>query len=300
MKKKTSSKHETIIARITDSMLSIEELSSLVAEVEDAESFRRALSSSFDDLIDYETASDWNKVVRICEALAILGWGSLERVDAVAHFDGDHWNTFLINHNGIKRFRLGRWTKRKAGWSLFNPQYNESPDKPDRPSTDWMEEAGKDFAVVDSKSLASQRNKMRQVPFVISLSGSGGPASNAVRALRTSLRDLFTANLRPSIYGDAVDKIYLAFNCPITGMSENPAGLKVGAYRAKQRAFSCDLHFESGFADMSVPEQKAFVMNAVSKALDALEAKLATKKIEYNVDILRTDVELVFEAWRNS
>ena len=76
--------------------------------------------------------------MRICEALAIIGWAPRERVDAISRFNGDHQHTSFVNDQGEMRFRAGPWTKRKAGWVLFNPDFYESPDWPDRPSVDWL------------------------------------------------------------------------------------------------------------------------------------------------------------------
>ena len=86
---------------------------------------------------EYRDAREWAAAVRVCEALAIVGWGTRERVDARSHFNGDCWDTFFINSREEHRFRTGRWRKRKGGWVLFNPEYHASPDRPGMPDQSW-------------------------------------------------------------------------------------------------------------------------------------------------------------------
>ncbi len=41
----------------------------------DINTVRKELISEFDRLYDYKNITEWNKLVRVCESLAIIGWG---------------------------------------------------------------------------------------------------------------------------------------------------------------------------------------------------------------------------------
>src|SRR5260221_13606068 len=125
---------------------------------------RSALLKKFKGLAEYKDANAWARAVAVCEALAVAGWGRKERVDAIAHFNGDCWETYFINAKGEKRFLECRWTKRKKGWQPFNPEYHWSPDRPAVPYTDWREYHPKQSAPVARKDLPSQVNYLRQTP----------------------------------------------------------------------------------------------------------------------------------------
>ena len=44
---------------------------------------RENLFGEFLKYADYKNAAEWNKAVRICECLAIIGWGSHEALEAI-------------------------------------------------------------------------------------------------------------------------------------------------------------------------------------------------------------------------
>src|SRR5580765_3492783 len=100
---------------------SIESLQACLTSRRNTVKVRRALLDELAKVIEYNEALEWAAAVRICEALAIVGWGDRERVDAVSGFNGDCWETYFVNGTDELRFRQGRWSKRKAGWVLFNP-----------------------------------------------------------------------------------------------------------------------------------------------------------------------------------
>lgn len=74
-----------------------------------------ALHKLFDAHAEYDDANQWASAVRICEALAIVGWKPRERVDALSRYNGDNWETTFVNGQGEWRFRVGHWTRRKSG-----------------------------------------------------------------------------------------------------------------------------------------------------------------------------------------
>lgn len=57
----------------------------------DCEKVRAYLSAEFLKYGRYRNAEEWNRAVRLCECLAIIGWGNLEPVEAIKgiYFNGN-------------------------------------------------------------------------------------------------------------------------------------------------------------------------------------------------------------------
>lgn len=257
---------------------------------------RNELLRGIDALLEYADANQWATAVRICEALAIIGWGTREQVDAISRYNGDCWETQFVTDKDELRFRLARWSKRKAGWTLWNPEFHASPDFPDRPSVDWKQNAGTEFPIVDRDTLPSQRNYRRQMPIIMGMIGGVNTTSNSADALRMELRKHLLETMTPAAYGDAVEKFYFTFHCPFRSTAYD-ARLKIGAYNTKQKAFYSDLYFGKDFGQLSRTDQLAFISQHLLAAVDALEVKLRKRKVDYDVAAFRADVETAIDCW---
>lgn len=258
---------------------------------------RTGLFELFDAHAEYQDADQWAAAVRICESLAIVGWASRERVDAISHFNGDCWDTRFVTENEERRFREGRWTKRKSGWALFNPEYHASPDFPGKPSMGWQHFAKINFAVVDRPNLPSQRNYRKQMPIVMGRIGGTNATSEIVARLKRELTSRLRDAMRPSVYGDAVERFYFTLHCPALAESGS-AQLMVGAYNSKQKSFDCDLHFDLAFAELPPSRQREYFAVNLMAAIDSLESKLKTRGIEYDIAGFRSDVALAIASWQ--
>ena len=97
----------------------LEELQKYLLSFSDKESMREQLFSDFLKYARYRNAEEWNNAVRICEALAIIGWGNHEPVEAIRgiYFNGNP-NTYFINRDGKPRFLDAIWSKRKDGLAI--------------------------------------------------------------------------------------------------------------------------------------------------------------------------------------
>lgn len=210
-------------------------------------SVQSELLHRFDAMFEYVDANEWATAVRICEALAIIGWGSREQVDAISRFNGDAWETQFVTDKGEFRFRFAYWSKRKAGWTLWHPQFYASPDFPDRPPIDWNKQSARvKFPFVDRDSLPSQRNYRLQMPITMGMYSGENETSNAAASLRRELHQHLLDKMTPAAYGDAVERFYFTYHCP--ALSETyEAHLKIGAYNTKQKAFYSDLYFSEEF-----------------------------------------------------
>ena len=54
----------------------LKELEEFLQSQSDVEQLRERLFAEFLKYADYENAGEWNKAVRLCESLAIIGWGT--------------------------------------------------------------------------------------------------------------------------------------------------------------------------------------------------------------------------------
>ncbi|PXX45181.1 hypothetical protein [Undibacterium pigrum] len=253
----------------------------------------------FDELkqhVEYEDADQWAVAVRLCESLAIVGWGELERVDAVSHFNGDCWNTRFINGKNQSRFREGSWSKRKAGWVLRNPSYHLSPDLPDTPGHDWQRYASVDFPAVACASLPSQRNYQAQMPVIMGMYGSDNPSCLAMNEIRLALMAQLYESMRPAQYGENLEYFYFTLHGPAISEESPAPHLKVANYNANQRSFSAALYFDQTLASWSPGQQRKFYFDSLLAAIDALEEKLRKRGIEYDTQAFRADVTAAIQA----
>lgn len=85
----------------------------------DVDELREQLYAEFMKHSQYRNVREWNAAVRICEALAIIGWGAYEPVEAVrgVYFNGNP-ETYFINRHNKPRFLGAVWSKRKDGFAI--------------------------------------------------------------------------------------------------------------------------------------------------------------------------------------
>ncbi len=97
----------------------LKELRGYLSARQDAEEMRRQLLAAFMEYSQYRNALEWNTAVRICEALAIIGWGTHEPVEAIkgVYFNGNP-ETCFINRDAKPRFFNAVWSKRKDGFAI--------------------------------------------------------------------------------------------------------------------------------------------------------------------------------------
>ena len=264
---------------------------------------RRILFTLFDDRAEYRNARDWAEVVRICEALAIIGWGKRERVDAICERQENQWQTQFLAANGDYRFLNGNWTKRKAGFQLHNPEYYVSPDRPDKPAVDWKTYGrlhSAEFQIVPCDSLPTQRNKRRLSP--IALGGIGGMnlTTNVVEEHRMELYRRLRTSIPRNRYGDGLETFDMCFvSADWDGKKLKPR-LQLGRYTPKSQLYRCYLEFEPAFRKRSRPEQMEYIATNLLTALDHLAGLLRQKSVAYDMAALRSDVARVLATWQAS
>ena len=189
----------------------------------DPDFLRAYLFKEFDKVKYYETANQWNDAVRICEALAIIGWGNRDRVDAVCT-RRDQWRTTTFKSlNNDDCYRSANWLPRKAGRYMTNySDYNE-PSHPDRKSRQYTETKEEDIICTPVEKILSQRNYTVKKQFCFPGYLDGSTASWLVCDLTTQLDRIMKEVIDPIPYAHRLESF-----CVWTSV-----GWAKGAYKFK-------------------------------------------------------------------
>ena len=178
----------------------------------DVEKVRTALFADFLKHVRYQNAAEWNRAVRLCECLAIVGWGDKEPVEAVrgVYFNGNP-NTFFVNRNAEPRFLDAVWSNRKAGVAIdYNlSSFHKSPDAP------FFKESDAEVAIGDTQpiKLSHQRNWIPKNPIFITrgIANCYENSKPVIESLEKELKPALNIRMRPELYGGAINRI--VFNC---------------------------------------------------------------------------------------
>ena len=100
----------------------IEELNELevfLKSQNDIDKLRDSLFAEFLKYADYKNVEEWNNAVRVCESLAIIGWGSNEALEALrgSFFNGNPMTCFVNKHRE-PRFVEAIWSRRINGFTM--------------------------------------------------------------------------------------------------------------------------------------------------------------------------------------
>ncbi|MCM1079765.1 MAG: hypothetical protein NC344_08650 [Bacteroidales bacterium] len=180
----------------------------------DAEEIREKLFAEFLRYARYGNAGEWNRAVRLCECLAIVGWGSHEPLEAInaAWFNGNP-NTFFVNRNGKPRFLDAVWTKRKEGIAIdfVVSSFHESPDAPGMKRKKAFTDRG--IGEIQDVKLCDQRNWIPKNPVCITrgLANCYDGSKPLIESMENELKPALDRLMRPEQYGTAVNRIIL--NC---------------------------------------------------------------------------------------
>ncbi|GHS90188.1 hypothetical protein FACS189487_11560 [Campylobacterota bacterium] len=196
-----------------------------IFEIEDLGELERYLATQkstdirerlFDEFLryaEYKNATEWNKAVRLCEALAIVGWGTHEALQAGrGKFFNGNPETGFYNKFDKPRFVNAIWSKRKSGLTMENGRtsYFQSPDLEDKPSV------LSDYPInecIQDITLLNQRNWIPHAPVLITrgISNCYPSSKAAIDSIYTDLQPALKKQMRPEIYGNAIDTIII--NC---------------------------------------------------------------------------------------
>jgi len=190
----------------------LDELKEFLSTFADVEQLREELFAEFLKYCRYRNAGEWNKAVRLCECLAIAGWGDREAVEAVrgSYFNGNQ-NTYFLNRDSKPRYFDAVWSKGKEGLTI-NPTLSTFHKSPDAPHiSDIAEDMGE--CSLNNTRLDQQRNWIPKNPIFITrgLANCYENSKAMIASMETELRQMLNNGMRPEMYGNAIDRIVI--NC---------------------------------------------------------------------------------------
>ena len=198
------------MSEILEQIYEIENLAELeiFLRTQDQILIRERLLGEFDRYAFYKNASEWNKAVKICECLAIIGWGERESLEALrGKFYNGYAMTYFLNAHGEARFVEAMWSKRKTGLTMQDGDtfFHESPDTASKMLSRPVKEDIQDV------KLNSQCNWTAKNPVRITraISNCYENSRAAIESLFEDLQPALNAKMRPEIYGCAINYIKL-------------------------------------------------------------------------------------------
>jgi hypothetical protein len=311
----------------------LDELETLLSKYNTAE-ITEQLFAEFLKYCEYKNVSDWNKAVRLCECLAITGWGGHEPVQAVrgTFFNGNP-ETDFYNKFRETRYVSAIWSKRKNGFTMENDRafYLYSPNVPSKqsgkyPATECIEDI----------KLLSQRNRILCNPicFIRTIGNCYKNSKAVIESIENSLQANLDKNMTPEKYGRAINSIVfnLCFSFYDNGSCKTnyiiadeklnlkqkdfyPALLKIyrraeiekNGYYLRNRyeygnfrngIFRVSIHFERELSDMENQEQKEKMAFHIEEALGVVIGKLKKKQLKYNFDLMQDDFLKIINEWK--
>lgn len=188
----------------------ITELHEYLLGIPNVDDFREQLHIEFLKYSQYSDAREWNTAVRICEALAIVGWGKHEPIEAVrgAYFNGNP-ETYFINRYAKPRFFNAVWSKRKDGFAIDYELsfFHGCPYKPLAEPIRLSRQMGEPQDI----PLCSQRNWIPKNPIRIirGIANCYESSQQLIDSIEKELMPKLDRSMRPKLYGTAIDTIIL-------------------------------------------------------------------------------------------
>lgn len=278
---------------------------------EHASDVRPLLLAEYDRLFHYRNIEEWNALVRVCEALAVVGWGERQPVEALAaRWVNGSWYTTLRTrefeklsaHGNCNTNTEAQWVKRGSSFAL-----SDSDDTLDRR-----------VAGFSSQRVPLPKNPLRLGRRVANHQKSATAFVAALSALDLRLN----RELAGESYGEDFDhvEIFCAFSnhddehVTVRGEyfhdeKDVPKGLTVRHYVRPRLDFGKlsrkhDLwhwrvvrHFTRAEGELPLTAQKQLFREDLFSILEALQQRLAKKRLRYDVVRLRRDLERLLEAW---
>lgn len=321
------------------SIYNIEDLKELEEYLilQDIAVIRKQVYAEFLKYSHYKNAQEWNKAVRVCESLAIIGWGEHEPVQAVRgmFFNGNP-ETGFFNRFREPRFVDAIWSKRKNGYTMEEGRtiYHWSPDLPNK-QTDLNYSTKEDIRDI---SLQSQRNWIPHNPVLITrgISNCYESTKVVIESIDKDLQKRLDHEMRPELYGNVIDRLIIICSysyydndsCKTNHIIADeslklkqkdfyPQLLKIyskkeieengyylrnryeyGSFRNGQVKVS--INFEKELSEMNSTEQKQKISYHIEEAVSVIVEKLKKKKITYNFDLMQQDFLKIITEWKES
>lgn len=313
----------------------LQQLKTLLSGFPDMARLREELYGEFLTYSGYRNADEWNRAVRLCECLAIVGWGDREPLEAIrgTYFNGNP-NTYFINRDSVPRFMDAVWSKRAEGVAIdFSRStihdLTESNNATQRFSENFIGE-------VQNISLKSQRNWIAKNPILITrgLANCYENSRPVIESMDKELMPELNRRMRPDLYGNAIDRIVLHcafsfyddYHCKTNYIIADeslrlkqkdfyPALLAMysekeiedngyylrnrftyGPFRADTGTTRIVIVFEKEFSELPQTRQKELLCEYFLHAVRQCAKRIA-KRIDYNFDIMISDFSAILHEW---
>lgn len=289
---------------------SLDELHEFI-NLKTADVLRPKLLQEFEKFIDYKNISDWNQLVRICEALRITNWGELEPYEAIASkwINGSYYswlqNKFFEQKNNSHK----GWNKQGNSFVI---------DELDNDKTDYS-----------ITTLKTQRNKLPKAPIRFTRSGNYQKSLQPLIDKLDHLKELLIKETKPELYGDTFS--YIGLNLSFSNHDDDYETVRAEYYHKEEdvpkelllhkegipqyyirpRLKISNLstkenelrllvtrHFPKAFGYYNFEEQKAILLEDILEIIETLQIKLKKKKLPYHTDLLRKDIIQIFSLWK--
>ncbi len=314
----------------------IDELRGYLTDRPDADKLREQLYACFLEHSQYSNASGWNAAVWLCEALAIVGWGAHEPLEAVrgVWFNGNP-ETYFVDRNGKPHYLDAVWSRRKGGLAIdFGQSFLYG--SPDRPSVEPIRLSnpvgeGQDIA------LAEQRNWIPKNPvrIVRGLDNCYENSRPVVESVEKELVPRLNKAMRPESYGAELNTIILNlsfsfydnYHCKTNyiiadeswkltrkdfyskllelysqeEIDDNGYYLRnrfsCGPFRKDTGTVRVEIVLEREFSQHPVEEQKRMLGEYLVEAVERV-AKRLERKVDYDFQLMISDFKAVLAAWQ--
>lgn len=323
----------TEIFKISD----LEGLRTFLFGKHDRNAIREQLYDCFLKYSKYSNAVEWNYAVRICEALAIVGWGKHEPLEAIRGqwFNGNP-ETYFIDRYSKPYFFDAVWSKRNGGFaidyemSFFHGNPENPPIKPIHINAPIVE--------AQKTQLYTQRNWIPKNPIRI-IRGLANCYDNSkiiVESIDKELMQSLNQNMHPEAYGSGIDSItinlsfsfYDNYHCKTNYIIADEA-LKLkqkdfypkllelysekeiedngyylrnrytyGPFQKELGKIRINIVFEKEFSLLSESKQKQVLSEYLIHAVEQV-AKRLKSKINYNFPIMISDFKSILYSWNN-
>ena len=282
----------------------------------------------------YCDVTQWNRVVRVCEALSIVGWGELEPVQAVRdkYFNGFPW-TMLVNRFGDRRYVEAMWSKRRDGYVIDRDSVvlHGSDDLPGSLSQQSFVVSREPQDAV----LAVQQNWISRSPIWI-----GQTVTNCYDSSKEfvtsvmSLSDRLLHEMRPEAYGQTIDQLCFYFHTSYRGpgcatnyvirgdekmLNDADSQRKLRKlysageiktmryklvprylfrpFRAAAGQMNISIHLTKEFSEQSTRSQMLEFAELLLTAIGEVVARLRKKRLVYDLDTMQKDADRIIRAW---
>lgn len=313
----------------------LQQLREYLTAISDSEQLRARLFAEFLKYSRYRNAEEWNRAVRLCECLAVVGWGSHEPLEAIrgTYFNGNP-NTFFINRNATPRFMDAVWSKRKDGIAVDfgSSSYHDSPYVP----TAGHPVSGDVIGEIQQAKLCGQRNWIPKNPICITrgLANCYENSKALIASLENELKPTLNQRMRPELYGNAINRIILNcsfsfydnyhcktnyiiadeslgltqkdFYSALLGMfskkeiEDNGYYLRnrfaYGPFRSETGIMRVGIVLEKEFSELSTLGQKRVLSEYFLQAVGKC-AKRLSKKLDYDFGLMTADFSVILKEW---